>query len=251
MSMNKKKHEKAREIIALNDYQLIARQTDQKNKLRGLEGLTFPLLGLFGEVGTLLSALKKKQRDQESYIGYNDAVIEEFGDVLWYFSNIASRASLNLSVLAQNISRDLQDWDNAKNESFKTFADIQAKKNANGSPDSPAFEEALIALAGKVGLLLNVFHLNKIANNRDTLSANLVEIFRALIEAANAADIDLANAASLNVKKIHSRWPEQKKYVPLFDDGFDSLEQFPRKIEMHIFEVKRAKSLMLFNNAMV
>ena len=98
------------EIVALNEYQLIAVRTDQ-NPQRGLNGLAFPLLGLFGEVGTLLSALKKKQRDRESFVGYNEAVLEEFGDVLWYFANIASHASLKLSALAQKISRGLQDWD--------------------------------------------------------------------------------------------------------------------------------------------
>lgn len=238
MAISDTKQGKAMQEMTLNDYQLIARRTDQ-NRRGGLDGLSFPLLGLFGEVGTLLSALKKKQRDRESFIGYTEAVIEEFGDVLWYFSNIASRASLSLSVLAQRTSRDLQDWDNVEDDSFRTFADIQTKKNAHGSPDSPAFEAALITLAGKVGLLLNDFHLNRIANNRDVLSAHLVEIFRALIESADVADIDLANAAVLNVRKIHSRWPEQKKYTPLFDDAFDSLEQLPRKIEMHIFEGKR------------
>ena len=66
-----------------------------------------PLLGLFGEVGSLLSALKKKQRDRTSYLGYEDSVIEEFGDVLWYFSNIAARANLDLNALAHRMSRDL------------------------------------------------------------------------------------------------------------------------------------------------
>lgn len=233
-----KQSEAAQEIFTLNNYQLIARRTDQ-NKQIELNGLAFPLLGLFGEVGTLLSALKKKQRDRESFVGYNEAVIEEFGDVLWYFSNIVSRASLSLSVLAQKIFRDLQDWDKVENDFFGTFRDIQSEKNADGSPDSPAFEAALIALAGKVGLLLNDFHMNRIANNRDVLSAHLVDIFRALIEAADVADIDLAKAAAHNVHKIHSRWPEQRTHTPLFDEGFDILEQLPRKITMHIFEKKR------------
>jgi NTP pyrophosphatase (non-canonical NTP hydrolase) len=237
--MNETKHgEIVQETVTLNDYQIIASRTDQ-NKLSGLDGLAFPLLGLFGEVGTLLSALKKKQRDRESFVGYTEAVIEEFGDVLWYFSNIASRASLNLSVLAQRIFRDLQDWDDVKNDFIGTFRDIQSEKNADGSPDSPAFEAALIALAGKVGLLLNDFHMNRIANNRDVLSAHLVDIFRALIQAADVADIDLANAAAHNVHKIHSRWTEQPTYTPLFDEGLDILEQLPRKITMHIFEKQR------------
>ena len=40
------------------------------------------VLGLVGEVGSLLSALKKKRRDTDGYFGYRDAVLEELGDVL-------------------------------------------------------------------------------------------------------------------------------------------------------------------------
>jgi len=225
------------EIVTLNDYQRIARRTDQ-NAQSGLKGLGFPLLGLFGEVGTLLSALKKKRRDRESFVGYHEAIVEEFGDTLWYFSNIASRASLDLSVLAQRVFRDLQDWDEVGDEAFGTFGDIQSKRDTHGSPDSPEFEAAIIALAGKVGLLLNDFHQNRIANNRDVLSAHLVDIFRALINAADVADIDLAEAAAFNIAKIHSRWPERRNYTPLFDDQFDPLEQLPRVIKMNIIEQK-------------
>jgi NTP pyrophosphatase (non-canonical NTP hydrolase) len=226
------------QIVSLNDYQLIARRTDQ-NKQKGLEGLPFFLLGLFGEVGTLLSALKKKQRDRESYVGYDDAIVEEFGDVLWYFSNIGSRASLKLNVLAEKTFRGLKDWDEVKNDSFGTFEAVQLNKNNLGSPNSEAFEEALISLAGKVGLLLHDFDAKKFTKNRDALSAHLVEVFRALIQAANVADIDLARAAGRNVAKIYSRWPEERNYTPLFDEAFGSLERLPRKITMCIFEQKR------------
>src|SRR5258708_7580526 len=108
------------EPIGMNEFQRHTLATDQ-NSLRGIDGLRFPLLGLFGEVGSLLSALKKKQRDRASYLGYEDSVIEEFGDVLWYFSNIAGRASLDLSVLAQKMSRDLHDWDETIPHEFGTF----------------------------------------------------------------------------------------------------------------------------------
>src|SRR2546423_6390868 len=127
------------QFVHMNSYQRVARLTDQ-NPRHHLDGISFMLLGLFGEVGTLLSALKKKQRDQASYIGYADAVVEEFGDVLWYFSNIASRASLNLSVLAQRVFRDVADWDEIGVHDFGTFGDIQSSRNPAGSVDSPEFE---------------------------------------------------------------------------------------------------------------
>ncbi len=227
-------------MVGLNEYQKIEARTDQNAETK-LKGLAYPLLGLFGEVGTLLSALKKKRRDKEAFLGYHEAIIEEFGDTLWYFSNIAPRASLDLSILAQRVFREIEDWDQVGEDNFGTFGDIQSQRDDAGSPDSPAFEAAVITLAGKVGLLLNDFHLNKFENNRDALSAHLVEIFRALIEAADVADVSLDKAAAFNIAKIHSRWPEKPKITPLFDDAYDSLEQLPRKIEMHIFEVKREK----------
>jgi len=65
--------------LALNEYQQFTARTD-KNGKPGIDGLGFVLLGLFGEVGSLLSALKKKQRDKESFSSYHDEVIEELGD---------------------------------------------------------------------------------------------------------------------------------------------------------------------------
>src|SRR5258706_10842313 len=100
------KHE-PKQFLKLDEYQARALDTDQI-KQTGLEGLPYFLLGLFGEVGTLLSALKKKQRDREAYSGYNEAVIEEFGDVLWYFTSIATRALIKLGTLAEKSFRDLK-----------------------------------------------------------------------------------------------------------------------------------------------
>lgn len=222
-------------VVFLDGYQSAARRTDQ-NSAKGLEGLAFPLLGLFGEVGTLLSALKKKQRDQDSYAGYSESVLEEFGDVLWYFSNIASRASLDLSVLAQRSYKKLEDWGEVDVQRLATFNELPRRKNVHGSPNSPEFERAVIALAGKVGLLLNDFSLGRIEQNRDVLSAHLVEIFRALIEAANMASVALHTAAASNLEKINSRWPGDYIYAPLFDEQFRASEQLPRKIEIHISE---------------
>ena len=88
------------ESLTLNKYQSLAQKTDAKAR-EGDRALAFPLLGLFGEIGSLLSELKKKQRDADSYVGYQHSVIEEFGDVLWYLSATASRVGLRLSHLGQ------------------------------------------------------------------------------------------------------------------------------------------------------
>jgi hypothetical protein len=132
--------------------------------------------------------------------------------------------------------RDLEDWDQVEVHHFGAFGDIQSQRDNAGSANSPEFEAAVIALAGKTGLLLNDFSLGRIANNRDTLSAHLVEIFRALIRAADVADVDLETAARRNLEKTNSRWPTTRSYSPLFDEGFRASEQLPRKIEIEIVE---------------
>ena len=74
--------------LTVADYAAQALTTDQRSDGGSL---TFPLLGLFGETGSLLSEVKKKQRDRASYIGYAGAVVEELGDVLWYLTTVAAR----------------------------------------------------------------------------------------------------------------------------------------------------------------
>lgn len=53
--------------LTIEDYAAQALTTDQRSDGGSL---TFPLLGLFGETDSLLSEVKKKQRDRASYVGY-------------------------------------------------------------------------------------------------------------------------------------------------------------------------------------
>ena len=225
------------ELIGMNEFQRHTMATDQ-NVAQGMDGLRFPLLGLFGEVGSLLSALKKKQRDRASYIGYEDSILEEFGDVLWYFSNVAARANLDLSVLAQKMSRDLSDWDETEPHEFGTFGDIQPVSSIAPNHSNVVFEQRLIELAGKTGRLMDDVGANRIEHNRDALAGHLVEIFRALVSAADEADVDLEEAARRNISKTLSRWPsaEQRVPPPLFDQSDDPEERLPRHIELDFAE---------------
>ena len=67
--------------------------------------LAVPLLGPFGETGSLLSEAKKKHRDAVSYTGYETTVIEELGDVLWYLTAVAHHGGLSLSELAHRVDQ--------------------------------------------------------------------------------------------------------------------------------------------------
>lgn len=216
--------------LGLDDYQQFTRATD-KNERSGIEGLDFALLGLFGETGSLLSELKKKQRDKDAYVSYQDSIIEEFGDTLWYFANTALHAGINLSVLAQRATSSLGNWSYKGQADATTFATLQKPKQQLGrSSTGDRFERQLISLAGKVGHLLEDFSAGRIATNGDVLSADLVEIFRVLIAAADDAEVSLDEAAKRNITKVLDRWPINRDWAAPFDEEFDEDEQLPRQI---------------------
>jgi NTP pyrophosphatase (non-canonical NTP hydrolase) len=218
----------------MDDFQRHTLATDQ-NSLRGIDGLRFPLLGLFGEVGSLLSALKKKQRDRASYIGYEESVIEEFGDVLWYFANVAARANVELSSLAQRVHRANPNADHELSSELGSFQHLRAPTDA---ALMPIFEHRLIQLAGRVGRLMDDVANNRVEHNPDALTGHLVDILRALVAAAREANVDLDDAAQRNILKTRSRWPapEDRGHPPLFDNDDDPEERLPRRIVMDIAE---------------
>jgi NTP pyrophosphatase (non-canonical NTP hydrolase) len=93
------------------------------------------LLGLVGEVGSLVSALKKKRRDTDGFLGYHDAVVEELGDVLWYVSAVGRRGGTSL---ADAVARAT----NAQHGADVTLSQL-GPQSAEGL-DEHAFERALL-----------------------------------------------------------------------------------------------------------
>ena len=59
-------------------------------------GLGVPLLGLAGEVGTLLVAQKKEFRDENPQASERDFLVVELGDVLWYAVTAARHSGLSV-----------------------------------------------------------------------------------------------------------------------------------------------------------
>ncbi|MGJ3700820.1 nucleoside triphosphate pyrophosphohydrolase family protein [Variovorax sp. AFSI2.2] len=223
-----------RDALQLDEYQDFTAMSDRSG-LAGADGLGFVLLGLFGEVGSLLSALKKKKRDKDAFLAYDAAVVEEFGDALWYLANAAGRVGLKLSDLAGRVVASHADWSYHGRPVVHTFAHLQNTSNLAASSGT-AFEHRLIELAAKTGGLLDSYASGRIDNNRDRLAADLVEVFRSLVRAADDADISLDIAARRNVAKSEGRWPRQKSWGGSFDEVFPVQEQFPRHMVFDFFE---------------
>jgi len=90
--------------VDLHDYQRKASATaiypnDHK--------VTYPAMGLAGEVGELLNKLKKTVRDGTPYD--REALQGELGDVLWYLAALATDLHLSLDAAAESNIQKLID----------------------------------------------------------------------------------------------------------------------------------------------
>jgi NTP pyrophosphatase (non-canonical NTP hydrolase) len=107
----------------LRDYQLEAQATDQLPSGDANDRIV-PLLGMAGEVGSLLVEFKKHLRDGDAHSLFPEQMAEELGDVLWYLANTATKFDLNLSTIAEENLRKTRDrWPVRDGETYRLFDD--------------------------------------------------------------------------------------------------------------------------------
>jgi NTP pyrophosphatase (non-canonical NTP hydrolase) len=70
--------------------------TDEPNRI------VVPLLGMAGELGSLMVEYKKYLRDGPAHRLFKEQFAEELGDILWYLSNLASKMKVSLEDIAKS-----------------------------------------------------------------------------------------------------------------------------------------------------
>jgi NTP pyrophosphatase (non-canonical NTP hydrolase) len=210
--------------LNLNEYQRLAARTD-KTRYKG-NGFDLPVLGLVGEVGSLLSEVKKKQRDSAAYVSHENTVLEELGDALWYLAIIADHAGINLGEIASRTAPKGNDV---------LFASLQPQHALPLNTPTVQFERTLLRLAAATGVL-SAGIVDEKPPKLDKLQSDLTTIFHLLVEAANEAGVTLEAAARQNLEKADDRWPGDRVYPLLFDLDFHPDEQLPRRLAVEIYE---------------
>ncbi len=88
--------------MKLTDYEQAVADTD----VLASDDIVLPMLGLVGEIGSLVAQYKKMQRDRTGYRAFTDEVREELGDLFWYAAALARRCDLSLEeILTDNIRK--------------------------------------------------------------------------------------------------------------------------------------------------
>lgn len=120
--------------MELRTYQREAIRTDRTPKGEK-DSVMVPLLGLAGEVGSLLTEYKKWLREGERYRPFTDQVSEEIGDVLWYLANLASKLDLDLSDIAEeNVAKIQERWPAESEEAGRLFSEFSPRFDSQYPP---------------------------------------------------------------------------------------------------------------------
>jgi len=230
-----------RRSLRVDAFQRQARWADQNRRV-GFEGLKAPVLGLFGETGSLLTQLKRTQREKATYSPYYASVVEEMGDVLWYLANSASRLRVRLSALARlPVGAGNPQTLSLAPRPELTFGNLQRGRRRYADRVTRSSEEDFFGLGAVVGKFMDDFTTNGHRSlSRLDILMHLARVLRALVRAASSAGVSMTLVAHNNLAKTGSRWPKRHRriYLDPFDKNFKKGEQLPRRIVMHFEEKK-------------
>ncbi|MCB5188872.1 nucleoside triphosphate pyrophosphohydrolase family protein [Methylobacillus caricis] len=220
--------------LKLADYQARACKSNQfEGKTEAKDQLRF---GFFGEIGGLLSLIKKSTRDLHA--ADHNAITEELGDALWYLTTVAIQYDLTLQDVGFEAITELQQRLNvnapavADELTFEKFDGLMAFSKEEASTEK--ITAALKQLGIHCGSLFN-------GEQQDLVYQPPLKILAALladmVTVSSLFTQNFSEVARFNLKKIESRWPsDQAQYTPLFDEKYPALEQFPRQFEMRFIE---------------
>jgi len=196
--------------------------------------------GFFGEVGGLLSALKKGRRDQLTP-PQTTVIGEELGDALWYLVNMAALAELEVEQLAKSALRFLREHFGEQPKAppsgltFRSLDGIVAQHHLQLSRQGTTPLKMLASNSGEVVLhdLTDVSAGRGFDRGR-TFGRLLGEL--ALVSAKHG--LTLEDVAQSNLAKIADRWPGARPTHRDLARHGESHEQFPTIMEV-VFTQRR------------
>lgn len=225
--------------VLFADYAQKVEATDKKLPVDDLRPVLF---GLFGEVGSIMAIAKKVRREEEAYTGYEHAVLEEFGDTLWYFAALCRRLSVSLdAIFSEAITR--RQYSSALTATDSPDWPVAVTKRTTVTPE---LYSTLLRLGEATSALL--------ALTPDSPSANeLLSTFAdSYLQCLQAARITFGHILEYNVEKTHGRFIDaDPATLPTFDHDFEEEERLPAEFEIAITLRKSGKSYLQWNGVFI
>jgi NTP pyrophosphatase (non-canonical NTP hydrolase) len=224
--------------VLLSEYEKAIAPTDRFEDFE----VTPILLGLFGEVGSVMSTSKKLHREKTAFTGFQRDVEEELGDTLWYVAALCRRLEVKLSDMFAHILDG---------------NDYEVSIAANADPAHPVtqvmtakeiapLDSVLLQLGEQAAKLLNL------DVTADKAKDQVLGFVRTYIEAVQAAHVSFSSVLTSNMAKACGRFiaPDADD-LPDFDFDFPVEEQLPRHFEIEISQRADGRSYLRWNGVFI
>jgi NTP pyrophosphatase (non-canonical NTP hydrolase) len=197
------------------------------------------LLGLYGEVGGIMTTAKKHVRDGDRYPGYLRAALEEFGDTLWYLAALCRRLEIDLDSL------------------FAEAGAGASYKQVGVASDLPGGACATVSIPLSTASL--DARLFKLGRSAATLldgtpdREKLVVFARDYLEALHGARLVFADVVQGNLRKARGAFIEPNMaQLPDFDaQKFGPEEQLPRQFSIRVNQRPSGKTYLQWNGVFI
>lgn len=268
-----------------SEYGDFVRRTDQSAKKLPEERRAIAMYGLIGEIGSLVSAVKKKilaEGGESVWDEPSDEIKEELGDILWYCYSLAQfENSAPFDILANDIAllrREIA-GENERAEKIRaalealgatnkdaflaaahtfaqagaaSFNDYQTLAFKTARTDGRTLLKVCLAVLPQLGAELLRSTLPQIEQtiNRNIadrpINTVLGEITWHVAAIASLYHVTLGEIVSINSEKVSFRM-ERGVPSPLHDEGRPPHQQFPRAFEIAFIRIGRGKCRMYFD----
>lgn len=237
-SEGQRNKETSERSILLHDYMREIEPTDNLPQ----DDLHPVLLGLFGEVGSIMATAKKLHREKEAYTGYRYAVEEEFGDTLWYFAALCRRFGVGVDgILSDTANQD----GHSKTITPRDPLDGPVS-HASSVSTLPTLDKMLLNLGEAAAALLRV-------NSLDEQTHNLLREFSdCYLQALQAARVSFPKIVRMNIMKARGRFIKpDPSILPTFDSDFLVEERLPLHFEIKITQRKNGQCYLQWNGVFI
>lgn len=234
--------------LTLQGYCDQARKTDRFTSEKPGDHYTKLSFGYFGEVGGLLSALKKTRRDQLQQSDA-DAAKDEIGDALWYLVNAAALCMVAPPVLGQAGLAYLRSRFGEKERvegASITLRQFDGIASLHHSRLSRERELLLRDFASDSGKATSVSFARIVAEPLEVRAEMFGRLLGQLALLSASFELRLEVLAQQNLAKIFDRWPgDQKAKYHELRVGGKAFEQMPPKLEVEFIERKVGSRLVV------
>ncbi|MGC2331513.1 MAG: nucleoside triphosphate pyrophosphohydrolase family protein [Candidatus Acidiferrales bacterium] len=210
----------------LTDYMNQVEPTDKLS----VDDLRPILLGLFGEVGSIMATAKKFHREGEAYAGYRHAVEEEFGDALWYLTALCRRLTIRVDEILAETANDPK----------IPISEVATPLTV------PGLDAALLQL-GEAASSLFVLRTSP-----DLARAKLTAFADSYLRALHAIRVIFTEVVRQNIAKTRGRFlAPDFATLPTFDHNFPEEEQLPAHFEITIDQRNSGRSYLRWNGVFI